>query len=204
MAMDLNTAPDNSSYLINADFNKTAVVRSAASMNLDGGQKDFSVLKVADARQKSMKSPFKKEEDLKQRSIDKEEGMPDKDVSAVLVAVTRKNRLALDISGPMSADEQRTVAAQVQTVLERKNIPVGGSEVVGLKFAIPLYSEGQYVGDVGDYHMRMKVTNTGKEGFTKYEIRDLDTDFSAIFVENTKGIGATPVNVEMGNRSLNL
>lgn len=149
-------------------------------------------------------SPFKLDEDKRQRVIDIEEGMPDKDVSAPFVVVVRKNRLATDINGPMSADEQRTVAAQVQTVLERKNIPVGGSAVVGLEFSIPLYSEGKYVGDIGTFHTLMKVVNTGKEGLFKFEIKKLDTDFSAIFVENTKGAGVTPVSVERERRALKL
>lgn len=39
----------------------------------------------------------------------------------------------------------------------------------------------------------MKVKNTGKEGYVKYEIENLDTDFSAIFVENKEPSKSFPV-----------
>ncbi len=51
MNLDFNTVSDQPSYIINADFNSSAVIKSAASMGLDSAPRDFSVLKVASANQ---------------------------------------------------------------------------------------------------------------------------------------------------------
>ena len=195
MNLDFNTVSDQPSYFINADFNSSAVTRSAAAMGLESEPRDFSILKVANTHQAKLeKSPFKAEEDKKQRELDKQEDLPDKDVSAVLVAVTRKNRLATDVmQSPMSADEQRTVADQVQNILEGKNLKIGEVSVVTLKFAMPLITNEGEVSNLGYFHLRMKVKNTGQKDYLKYEIEDLDKDFSSIFVESQGADKTFPV-----------
>lgn len=191
MTLDFNSVSEQPTYFIHSDFNSSSIIKSAASLGVDNISQDFSILKVANTAQiKAEKSPFKPEEDQRQRALDKEEGMPDKNISAVLVAVTRKNRLALELGSPMSSEEQVVVANQIQQVLESKDLDVGAKTVVGLKFPLILVSTSGEVANLGDYHLKIKVKNTGKEGFRKFEIEDMDTDFSAIFVEN-KGKAAT-------------